>query len=122
MMPNEIHSLALDVIKGALNQMALGPSAILFCSFAANRAPDWVAAIKSISAVSPFRHMATPGGCEMSVALTNCDEVGWIRDRTGYRYGSIDPVNDRAWRAMPAAFAALATEAANAAGLAPMPA
>lgn len=52
----------------------------------------------------------------MSVALTNCGQVGWVTDRTGYRYDAIDPVTGRPWPAMPQAFADLAAEAAEAAG------
>jgi len=114
MMPNDFSS-GLDDAQGEVSRLALGSRAILLHNFAASRAPELVAAIKSISAISPFRHMVTPGGWEMSVALTNCGEVGWITDRSGYRYDSIDPVTDRAWPAMPPAFAALAAEAADAA-------
>jgi alkylated DNA repair dioxygenase AlkB len=30
--------------------------------------------------------MITPGGYTMSVAMTNCGRLGWVSDRTGYRY------------------------------------
>src|ERR1700687_298185 len=113
MMPNDFSS-GLDDAQGEVSRLALGSRAILLHNFAASRAPELVAAIKSISAISPFRHMVTPGGWEMSVALTNCGEVGWITDRSGYRCGDIDRVTDRAWPAMPPAFAALAAEAADA--------
>jgi alkylated DNA repair protein (DNA oxidative demethylase) len=52
----------------------------------------------------------------MSVAMTDCGRVGWVTDRTGYRYDAIDPVTDRPWPAMPQIFADLAEEAAEAAG------
>jgi alkylated DNA repair protein (DNA oxidative demethylase) len=60
--------------------------------------------------------MMTPGGREMSVALTNCGAVGWVTDRTGYRYDAIDPATGHPWPAMPAAFADLAASAASQAG------
>ena len=56
--------------------------------------------------------MVVPGGWKMSVALTNCGQVGWVTDRTGYRYDAIDPQTGHPWPAMPQAFADLATEAA----------
>jgi alkylated DNA repair protein (DNA oxidative demethylase) len=59
--------------------------------------------------------MVVPGGWKMSVALTNCGEVGWVTDRTGYRYDAIDPETGRPWPPMPQAFADLAAEAAQAA-------
>ena len=52
----------------------------------------------------------------MSVALTNCGQSGWVTDRTGYRYDSIDPVTGDPWPAMPRIFDDLAREAAEATG------
>jgi alkylated DNA repair protein (DNA oxidative demethylase) len=54
----------------------------------------------------------------MSVAMTNCGRVGWVSDRTGYRYDAIDPDSGVRWPAMPAAFLALAAGAAAEAGFA----
>src|SRR3954452_18345586 len=51
----------------------------------------------------------------MSVAMTNCGEVGWITDRTGYRYDAIDPATGLPWPAMPEIFSDLAAKAAEAA-------
>ena len=48
-------------------------------------------AIEEVVARSPFRRMVTPGGFQMSVAMTNCGRVGWVTDRTGYRYDPHDP-------------------------------
>ena len=92
------------------------PGAVLLRGLARERAPELVAGIGLIAAVSPFRRMVTPGGWEMSVALTNCGQVGWITDRTGYRYDEIDPETGRSWPAMPQAFSNLAVEAAETAG------
>jgi alkylated DNA repair protein (DNA oxidative demethylase) len=52
----------------------------------------------------------------MSVALTNCGEVGWVTDRRGYRYDAIDPATGRPWPGMPRALRDLAAEAAAVAG------
>ena len=41
-----------------------------------------LAALNDITAISPFRHMVTPGGYTMSVAMTNCGAAGWVTDRT----------------------------------------
>src|SRR5262249_35464460 len=75
-----------------------------------------LAAIDAIAARSPFRRMVTPGGFQMSVAMTNCGRVGWVTDRTGYRYDPRDPATGRAWPAMPDLFRTLARDAASAAG------
>jgi alkylated DNA repair protein (DNA oxidative demethylase) len=60
--------------------------------------------------------MLTPGGYRMSVAMTNCGSSGWITDRRGYRYESIDPATGQPWPAMPARLLNLATCAAEVAG------
>jgi alkylated DNA repair protein (DNA oxidative demethylase) len=52
----------------------------------------------------------------MSVAMSNCGRVGWVTDRTGYRYDPIDPMTRRPWPSMPAAFRRLAASAAAGAG------
>jgi DNA oxidative demethylase len=115
-MPTDALPLALDEAQGGASRVALGARAVLLRGFARERAPDLVAAIGTIAAVSPFRHMVTPGGWEMSVALTNCGQVGWVTDLTGYRYDAIDPATARPWPAMPQPFAELAVQSAAAAG------
>jgi alkylated DNA repair protein (DNA oxidative demethylase) len=72
--------------------------------------------IEAVATQSPFRHLVTPGGQTMSVAMTNCGPVGWVSDRSGYRYSSRDPLTERDWPRMPAEFHALALAAATAGG------
>jgi alkylated DNA repair protein (DNA oxidative demethylase) len=112
-MPPDPHSLVLGEAQACV---ALGARSVLLRRFARVRAPELVAAIGAIATVSPFRHMVTPGGWAMSVALTNCGQVGWVTDRTGYRYDAVDPATGRSWPAMPRTFAELAAEAAAVAG------
>ena len=50
----------------------------------------------------------------MSVAMTNCGPVGWVSDRSGYRYSSRDPLTDQDWPPMPREFVRLALDAASA--------
>jgi len=77
-----------------------------------------MAAIDKVLAASPLRHMQTPGGFRMSVAMSNCGQFGWVTDRRGYRYQSLDPLSERDWPAMPEAFVALAARASAEAGFA----
>jgi alkylated DNA repair protein (DNA oxidative demethylase) len=77
---------------------------------------ELLAALRDIIARSPFRHMITPGGYTMSVAMTNCGAAGWVTDRSGYRYDRIDPETGKPWSPMPASFLAVATTAASDAG------
>ena len=85
-------------------------------AFALDVEEDLLAALEAILAQSPFRHMVTPGGFRMSVAMTNCGAVGWVTDRSGYCYSPTDPAFGRTWPAMPVAFARLAMCAAERAG------
>ena len=56
-----------------------------------------LAALDTIVAQAPFRHMTTPGGFVMSVAMTSCGAVGWVTDRSGYRYEPCDPQSSLPW-------------------------
>ena len=62
--------------------------------------------------------MVTPGGFTMSVAMTNCGALGWVSDRSGYRYDARDPERGAPWPSLPRSFARLATSAAARAGFA----
>jgi DNA oxidative demethylase len=70
-------------------------------------------AVRAVAAAAPFRHMQTPGGYSMSVAMTNCGAYGWVSDTRGYRYSPTDPDSGLAWPAMPPVFAELARGAAD---------
>ena len=94
----------------------LAPGALLLRGFARNRGSELLEALGAVTARAPFRFLTTPGGYRMSVAMTNCGTAGWISDRTGYRYGPLDPLTGQQWPAMPVVFATLAAEAAQAAG------
>lgn len=80
--------------------------------------PPLRTAIAEITALAPFRHLTTPGGGRMSVAMTNAGPWGWHSDARGYRYVDRDPLTGRPWPALPACFATLAAGAAAAAGFA----
>lgn len=95
---------------------ALGPGAVCLRGYALDRERDLIDALAAITAAAPFRRMVTPGGQTMSVAMTNCGDLGWITDRRGYRYEAADPLTGRPWPPMPPAFHELATRAAAAAG------
>lgn len=94
----------------------LGPQACVLRGFALPHVPALLAALAVVEAHAPFRHMVTPGGFTMSVALTNCGALGWTTDERGYRYTTLDPLTERAWPPLPDAFLQLATTAAARAG------
>jgi alkylated DNA repair protein (DNA oxidative demethylase) len=112
---------AADLLSGIDSpdrQEFIAPGAVLLRGFARSEIEALAAAIAAISAEAPFRHMVTPGGFRMSVAMTNCGHAGWITDRRGYRYDEKDPLTGRPWPALPETFRALAARAAASAGFA----
>jgi DNA oxidative demethylase len=99
-----------------LSKEPLGAGAALLRQFALPDQSELLADLQNVSDGAPFRHMITPGGYRMSVAMTNCGSLGWVTDKTGYRYDAIDPVSGVAWPPMPESFMRLATTAATEAG------
>ncbi len=90
--------------------------AVLLRAFVdASEAAQLMQAIAAVLVQSPLRHMQTPGGFRMSVAMSNCGQYGWVTDRHGYRYQSLDPLSERDWPPMPAPLLTLAERAAQAA-------
>src|SRR6266566_9417766 len=94
----------------------LAPGAVVLRQFAAPEEAALLAGIEEVSVNAPFRHMITPGGFRMSVGMTNCGSLGWVTDRTGYRYDALDPISRLRWPPMPESFRKLAAEAARKAG------
>lgn len=90
--------------------------AYLLPEFALPNQDDLLVDIRKVIATVPLRQMVTPGGFKMSVAMTNCGNLGWVSDRKGYRYVEYDPLNEKPWPMMPASFLQLANVAASNAG------
>lgn len=105
-----------DATTAAIRRESLGRGAMVLRGFAIADEAALLAALAQVIAQAPLRHMVTPGGLRMSVAMTNCGALGWISDRAGYRYDAIDPVSAAHWPPMPKVFSALATRAAAQAG------
>ena len=112
--------LTADLFDGVADFLpsreVMADGAVLLRGFASPFESELIAALREIAGQAPFRHMVTPGGHEMSVAMTNCGALGWVTDRTGYRYDADDPETGKPWPAMPAAFCRLAGQAAAQAG------
>jgi alkylated DNA repair protein (DNA oxidative demethylase) len=101
---------------GGPSLQTLGPGALVLRGFATPHETALWASLQDVLAWAPFRHMLTPGGFRMSVAMTNCGALGWVTDRTGYRYDAADPQSSHPWPGMPESFLRLATNAAARAG------
>ncbi|MCC5867993.1 MAG: DNA oxidative demethylase AlkB [Gammaproteobacteria bacterium] len=109
-MPDLLDDLPVD------DREPLAEGAWLLRGFAREQAPALLAGIDEAVSAAPFRHLLTPGGRSMSVAMSNCGARGWVSDRRGYRYEACDPVSGVPWPPMPTALRAVAREAAQAAG------
>src|SRR5690606_9180690 len=109
-------SLNLFSDEESRQPIPLGPQAVLFRGYALPLLSEALTALNLVTSASPFRHMLTPGGRKMSVALTNCGSLGWVSDSRGYRYARIDPLTNAPWPAMPYSFLRLARTAAETAG------
>ncbi|WP_263416638.1 DNA oxidative demethylase AlkB [Terriglobus albidus] len=111
-------SLFEDGPPSLLPKDLLGPGTAVLAGFALAAEEDLLSALKRVTEQSPFRNMVTPGGFRMSVAMSNCGELGWVTDHTGYRYDHIDPRTSKPWPEMPMEFKDLASSAAKEAGFA----
>jgi DNA oxidative demethylase len=107
---------SLPDVQPSREEIAEG--AVLLRGFATPFEDELIAALRDIAEQAPFRHMSTPGGHQMSVAMTNCGDAGWVTDRAGYRYDGADPQSGKPWPAMPSSFQKLAADAAAEAGFA----
>ncbi|MBI2725023.1 MAG: DNA oxidative demethylase AlkB [Polaromonas sp.] len=96
----------------------MAPGAMLLHGFALDMQASLLAAFEEVIAQAPLRHLVTPGGYTMSVAMTNCGALGWVSDRRGYRYQETDPLSGQPWPQMPDAWRELAVRAATEAGYA----
>jgi alkylated DNA repair protein (DNA oxidative demethylase) len=104
------------LFDAAPRDVPLAPGAVVLVGFARSCEDALLAAVDEVALLAAFRHMLTPGGRRMSVAMTSCGDAGWISDRAGYRYSADDPQTGRPWPAMPEAFRDVAAHAAARAG------
>ncbi len=111
-----MQDLFSNLIPALPEQETLAEGAVLLRGEALSRESDLLSALAQITARAAFRNMVTPGGFTMSVAMTNCGPLGWVSDRSGYRYSPIDPLTGENWPTMPECFLKLAQDAAAKAG------
>ena len=61
-----------------------------------------VDAVREVVAAAPLYRPEMPRtGKPLSVRMTNCGELGWVTDRSGYRYQPVHPVTGTPWPAIP---------------------
>ena len=122
-MPAEPAPQTMDLFAGTEAQPPrmpacerLMPGAVLLRGLAAPGAVALLADLQEVLDRAPARHMLTPGGRRMSVAMSNCGALGWVSNTAGYRYDAVDPDSGQRWPQMPASFLTLARAAAADAG------
>jgi alkylated DNA repair protein (DNA oxidative demethylase) len=113
-------TLGLSEPAAAPELEPLAPGAMVLRAFALPHAAAILADVERVAAAAPLRHLVTPGGFRMSVAMTNCGALGWVSDPSGYRYSPVDPETGRRWPPMPPSFQHLASAAAERAGFGPL--
>lgn len=94
----------------------IGPQTFVLRAFALPFIDDLLPPLRAVLKAAPFRRMVTPGGQNMSVALSNCGPLGWTTDARGYRYTGVDPQTGLPWPDLPRSFLRLAADAAAQAG------
>lgn len=104
------------LIEQPEQKILLQEGATLLRGFALAAQKLLLASINDVIESAPFRNMVTPMGHKMAVATTSCGSVGWISDKKGYRYESIDPLTEKQWPKMPIILLKLAIAAAKEAG------
>ena len=92
------------------------PGAILLRGAVESLADELLRGINEVITRSPLRRVVTPMGKPMSVEMTNCGDVGWVSDKSGYRYEKVDPLTGCAWPVMPTCFGEVAQACALQAG------
>lgn len=94
----------------------LAEGAVILRRRARDQAASLLMQVEEVAQQNPFQHRITPGGHRMSVAMTNCGDLGWSSDARGYQYTGEDNVTGRRWPPMPQAFRLLAQTCAQEAG------
>ncbi len=105
-----------DIDTPEPTQQALAPGAVLLRGLAREPGAELLARLDQVLVAAPLRHLITPGGHTMSVAMSNCGALGGVSDRRGYRYTTTDPLSGQPWPAMPKLLRELAQRAAAQAG------
>ncbi|MBC7600309.1 MAG: DNA oxidative demethylase AlkB [Polaromonas sp.] len=108
--------LFADQIEPYAAPQLIAPGAAILRGFALPQVERLMQGIHAVIAAAPLRHLVTPGGQTMSVAMSNCGPLGWTSDRHGYRYTAQDPATGQPWPNMPDGFGDLAQRAALEAG------
>lgn len=76
----------------------------------------WLRDLNKLTEQASFRFMRLPSNKRMSVEMSNCGEMGWYADASGYRYLACDPTTGYKWPAMPTSWSHWAKNLAHQVG------
>ncbi len=63
-----------------------------------------VGQVRAVLAEAPLYSPVMPrSGSPYSVRMSNCGKLGWLSDRSGYRYSPTHPLTGRPWPTLPSA-------------------
>lgn len=101
-----------DLPHAGKSDQLLAPGALLLSGFALAWSDALLAGFDAVTVQAPLRHLVTPGGQAMSVAMSNCGALGWDSGPSGYNYVPCDPASGKPWPKMLPDWLALAVSAA----------
>jgi alkylated DNA repair protein (DNA oxidative demethylase) len=107
-----------DLPRAGKSDQLLAPGALLLSGFALAWSDALLAGFDAVTVQVPLRHLVTPGGQAMSVAMSNCGGLGWVSGPGGYNYVRCDPTSGKPWPVLPPDWLDLAVSAAAHAGYA----
>jgi alkylated DNA repair protein (DNA oxidative demethylase) len=87
----------------AIPSLALAPGLLYVPGYlSGGEQADLLSDMRAIVAAAPlFQPVMPRTGTPFSVRMSNCGPLGWVSDRSGYRYQREHPVTHRPWPAMP---------------------
>jgi len=83
---------------------SIPPDGFVHASLALDRVAqrEMLTVIRAVLAEAPLYTPAMPRtGKPLSVRISNCGPLGWISDKSGYRYQQHHPITGRAWPDIP---------------------
>ncbi len=99
-----------------MNGLAIAPGVMLWREkFSKDEQTALLQDVRARIETAPFYRPVMPGsGNPFSVEESNLGTLGWVSDKSGYRYQATHPVTDAPWPAIPDALMTLWREIANA--------
>jgi alkylated DNA repair protein (DNA oxidative demethylase) len=98
-----LHSVLTQFVRGArrITHSFVDGFRIIPGALSAENQRELLESVRARIARAPLYRPVTPGGHAMSVRMTNFGPLGWLTDRSGYRYAPRHPQTGEPWPDMP---------------------